>query len=195
MVKEVPARGRVGHGPHVGTGSAPSGVTAVWLSPGVTGPRSAPGPTPRDLARRGLSGAHVFCPFLPGAQAGARAEAGVESPCGWCGAGSPVPRHLGWGISQPDVSSQISFPLSGSGEGDSFLSEGPSNTSNGCLFSETLHTRAIFCLDSLRKFAIALSGLFLFFPPFLIVAKQPIFLTEAPTVSCFLSPLLAHCLV
>lgn len=100
---------------------------------------------------------------------------------------------LGWGISQPDMVSLISFSLSGGGEDDSFLFRGTLKASNGCLFSKTQLSRAIFCLDSLRKFAIALCGFFLLFFLFSLLplacdfSKQPIFLMEALTVSCFLS--------
>lgn len=100
---------------------------------------------------------------------------------------------LGWGDLPACEISLISSPLSSSGEDDSFLFRGTLRTSKGCLPSKALLSRAIFCLDSLRKFAITLCGFYLFFFLFSLLplvcdfSKQPIFLTEALTISCFLS--------
>lgn len=112
----------------------------------------------------GLSGSQPFFLFPPGALAALLRSF----------SGSLLRSTLGWGISQPDEINLISFPLSGGGEDDGFLFRGTLRASNGCLFSEALLSRVIFCPDSLRKFAMALCGFhFFFFPsPFLLVASS-----------------------
>lgn len=69
------------------------------------------------------------------------------------------------GISQP-VARLISFSLSSRREEDSFLLRGPLKAEKTvALRPRALHTRAIFCLDSLHKFSTALRGFFSFHFP------------------------------
>lgn len=188
--------------PQVAAGSAPSGggdAGLSWL--GL--------PTPHPVKRGTPQVPSHYVPFLLG-----RGRSWCEVPlvprclqCQLLGAGGPAPRHLGWGTSQPDTLSLISFPLSDSGEDDSFLFGGTLKASNGRLFGRVLRSRAIFCPDSLCEFAIASCGFsslsfsFFFFSLFSLwplvchFSKQTIFLMEALTVSCFppLSSLTAWC--
>ena len=77
----------------------------------------------------------------------------------------PAPGHLGQGISLPDTISLISFPLSASGEDNSFLFRGTLKASNSCLSSNcTLEQFSVLIHSaSLRLPCVAFSYFILFF--------------------------------
>lgn len=136
----------------------------LFVSPVASG--LAPSRAALALSQLGLQAHYPPCadrgPLRAPPLLGHWAEGSVRrGRCGWRrGAwlppGSWAPWR--WGTSQSDVISLISFHLQRAGEGDSFLFRNTLKASNGYLFNKDLHTRAIFCLDSLGKFAIASMG-------------------------------------
>lgn len=92
--------------------------------------------------------------------------------------------------------SLISFPLSGGGEGDSFLFRGTFKASNGCLLAGLCSAEQFSVLIHSVSLQLPQSVCLISFFPFLVswlplvcdFSKQPIFLMEALTTSCFLSP-------
>lgn len=112
------------------------------------------------------------------------------------GSGLPAPPGPpSWGFSQPDVISLISFPLSGGGEGDSFLFRGTFKASNGRLLAGLCSAEQFSVLIHSVSLQLPQSAPLAPFCPFLVsrlprvcaFSKQPIFLMEAPAASCFLS--------